>query len=113
MVRPFFLAMTIAALLTGAAAAQSPWPAAREAISFGDYRVFSAAIDGLEESTHPLRGHLDDYELVLVEEDDFYVVYFTDPNRPRGTRGSSPNMQEFEVQLRKQDLSFITWIGWR
>jgi hypothetical protein len=107
------LAFAATAPLGGGAAAQTIWPEASEAVSYDDFRVFAAAINGLQESAHPLRDHLEGYELVLIEEEDFFLVYFTNPNRPPGTRGSSPNMQEFEVQLRKHDLSFIKWIGWR
>jgi hypothetical protein len=62
---------------------------------------------------HPLHAPLASYEQSLIEEDDLFVVHFSDPNRPAGIRGSSPTLPEFAVQLRKDDLSFVSWVGVR
>jgi hypothetical protein len=82
-------------------------------MSGADFRIITAAFEGMAANGYDLRAPLEGYELTIVEEADRYVVHFCDPNRPDGIRGSSPNMSEFEVQLRKDDLSFIRWTGVR
>jgi hypothetical protein len=107
----------IAALVLGAAAdgaaAKNLWPDARHVMSGADFRIISAAFEGMAANGYGLHAPLEGYALTLVEEADRYAVHFSDPNRPEGIAGSSPNMSEFEVQLRKDDLSFIRWIGVR
>jgi len=107
--------VVIAALLLaatiGSAKAESSQPGVRVAISGDDLRILEATLLGMTENGYGLSAPLEGYVLTLVEKGDIYVVYFSDPNRPAGVMGSSPNMQEFQVQLRKDDLAFINWVG--
>ena len=114
--RPMVKSAVIAALVLAAAAgeaAETLWPDARHVMSGADFRIITAAFEGMAANGYGFDVPLEGYELTLVEEADRYVVHFSDPNRPEGFLGSSPNMTEFEVQLRKDDLSFIRWIGVR
>lgn len=97
----------------GGTAAESASSQLRDVISAADYRIIAAAVEGMAANGHSLHAPLKGYKLSLVEEGDLFVVHFSDPNRPEGIRGSSPNMPEFEVQLRKDDLSFVRWVGVR
>jgi len=103
----------LALAAAGGAAGENLWPDARHVMSGADFRIITAAFEGMAANGYGFDVPLEGYELTLVEEADRYVVHFSDPNRPDGIRGSSPNMSEFEVQLRKGNLSFIRWIGVR
>ena len=77
-------------------------------ISGKDFQVVAVAVDH-----HTFRSPLEGYDIWIVETQTTYVVHFGDPIQPRDWRGNSPNMQEFAVHLRKDDLSFIRWVGVR
>ncbi len=45
-------------------------------------------------------GHeISSYLITLSRIENRFIVEFVDPNRPEGIRGSSPNMQEFLVEI--------------
>lgn len=109
------IAFSIAALcitaLAGLAVSASTQPIAfepRHTISGADFRIVAAAV-----AEHRFRDPLEGYEVHIIENETTYEVHFSDPKRPEGYRGSSPNMQEFHIELRKEDLGFIRWVGVR
>ncbi len=57
------------------------------------------------------KQHIDlrKYKIVVTESADSYVVSFVDPDfkRAKMEAGSSPNLIEFEVELRKEGLQVI------
>lgn len=77
-------------------------------VSGEDFEVISAAA-----GHHDFHDPIESYAIRVVETPAAYVVHFRDPKQPRDWLGNSPSMQEFAVHLRKDDLSFIEWVGVR
>jgi hypothetical protein len=85
--------------------ASAPVPAFRERGSIPgiDLKAIRAALPVFEQ--HGLK--IDGYKVSVIEDGDFVVVLFDDPQRPPGQMGNSPRMSSFEVRLKRSDLRVV------
>jgi len=110
--KSLMLAAPLLVAFTSSAVADNLVPGTRHVISGFDYKIVSAAVDGVTNSSLP-RAPLESYVIQVFEDPSKYVVVFLDPDRPEGVGGTSTKMFEFEVELNKDDLSLINWHGIR
>ena len=68
-----------------------------------DLKAIQAALPIFEK--HGLK--IDDYKVVVIEDREFVVVIFDDPDRPPGQIGSTARKVAFEVRLRRSDRSVV------
>jgi hypothetical protein len=61
----------------------------------------------------PRGEDLKGYQITVVDTGALFVVHFSDPEKPAGFRGSSPNRPEFSVEVDKETLRAIRYIGVR
>ena len=72
-------------------------------ISGRSFTIIQAALNGAKISAQKISK----YKITIEESAESYRVTFEDPNRPAMMAGSSPNMAEFYIELRKDTLQFI------
>ena len=102
------IAATLLAFLSACASEEASLTSEDRWVSGKDFEVISAAA-----SHHDFRDPIEGYAIRIVEDPAAYIVHFWDPQQPRDWAGNSPDMEEFAVHLRKDDLSFIKWVGVR
>jgi hypothetical protein len=109
---PSVVLATLATIVVASSAEEDPKRASPFASSFRergsilgiDLKAIQVALPIFEKHGLKVEG----YKVIVIEDREFVVVVFDDPQRPSGQMGSTARMVSFEVRLKRSDLSLVS-----